>query len=54
MDGVWQSDDGASLVCVIPTPVGHRQLQSDVFLSWSDDRDATLSNGRSESSHAHV
>lgn len=49
MESIWQTDDWASLVRVIPTPVGHRHLQSDVFLSWSDDRYAILSNGRTES-----
>lgn len=33
---------------VIPAPVGHCQLQSDVFLSRSDDCYTILSNGRTE------
>lgn len=54
MESIWQTDDWVSLVCIIPTPVGHGYLQGNVFLSWSDDRYTVLPKGRTESIHAHL
>lgn len=42
MENVWEGDDWVTLVCIIPAPVSHSDLQSYVF-RWSDYCDTILS-----------
>lgn len=52
MESIWQTDDRASSVGVVPTPVGHRQLQSDVFQRWLPHHPLWWKD--SESNHAQL
>lgn len=47
-ESIWEADDWVTLVCVIPTPVSHSDLQRYVFLRWSDYCNTILSKDMTE------